>query len=425
MIRLTILKEEYNKILEILKKRDNNAELGLNKTQKHAFLKKLSLFSIKNNCLFYLTAEGERKVIPDDDIELQKSIFNDLHLPDHRGMTAMYKSSRELFVGFKRKRIYGYVSSCSVCCRYQPLKRNQPITPIVANYPWERVQMDCIDLRKHSDYNNGYGWILNILDVYSKFIYAIPLKSKCASEILESFRSVVFKEGAPKYLQTDNGKEFINETLNQFLINNNIIRIRGRPRHPQNQGQVERANQTLVRKLSKALALNLNKEWINILDRITFRYNCTWNRAINMTPFKAFRGRNGFNITQNNDEKLIEIESVSSNEQTDNIYNGNVNEISSSNNFRLDLNYRSRYINKMQNDADVHFSSLVFNSGDFVLLKLDFDNNTNSRRDKMKSFYEEGTWKIIERKGEDAYKIEQNGLIKIVSKLRLKKVTYE
>lgn len=75
-----------------------------------------------------------------------------------------------------------------------------------------------------------------------------------------------FLEGAPSIVQSDNGKEFKNSLLSELYKKWNIISVFGRPRHPQSQGQIERANQTLVRSLSKALHKK-PKTWLTILGK--------------------------------------------------------------------------------------------------------------------------------------------------------------
>ena len=80
-------------------------------------------------------------------------------------------------------------------------------------------------------------------------------------------------EGFPSIVQSDNGKEFKNQVLQNYLKSVNVISKFGRPRHPQSQGQVERANQTLVRRLSKCLD-GLSKEWISVLSKIYSSYFC-------------------------------------------------------------------------------------------------------------------------------------------------------
>lgn len=79
----------------------------------------------------------------------------------------------------------------------------------------------------------------------------------------------------------------------------------------------------------------------------------------------------------------------------------------------------------MQQDADVHYHRIRFNPGDIVLLKKDFDTNTQTRKRKMDDFYEEGTWEIIERVGQDNFKIKNvldQSSILFVCKNRLKKI---
>lgn len=185
----------------------------------------------------------------------------------------MYLNSKLKYVGFKREKINEYVSNCLVCKRHQPMRRVAPIIPIRTQYAWERVQLDCVDLRNYSDSNDGYAWIVNVLDCHSKFIFSFPFKNKTAGNILSALKKVVYLEGAPLIVQTDDGGEFNNRIVTDFLGEKNIGYVRGRPRHPQNQGQVERANQTVARKLAKSLSGKAVKRWIDVLDEVIAKYN--------------------------------------------------------------------------------------------------------------------------------------------------------
>jgi len=83
-------------------------------------------------------------------------------------------------------------------------------------------------------------------------MFVFPLKTKSAIEARDCLKSLILSEGAMAILQTDNGKEFRNIKVTELCGEFQIRHVYGRPRHPQNQGQVERANQTLTRALSKA-----------------------------------------------------------------------------------------------------------------------------------------------------------------------------
>ena len=92
--------------------------------------------------------------------------------------------------------------------------------------------------------NRGqYRYILVIKDCFSKFCWLKPTKTKSASEvhtILHNF--FCYHEGPPKCLQTDNGKEFINEVVKNPYQSLEVKIIHGRPYQPESQGQVENLN---------------------------------------------------------------------------------------------------------------------------------------------------------------------------------------
>lgn len=80
-----------------------------------------------------------------------------------------------------------------------------------------------------------------------RFAFGAALKTKSASEVADKIiRNGIWKYGAPRILQSDNGKEFCNADLKEVMEEMKIREIHGRPYHPQSQGRVERFNRTLV-----------------------------------------------------------------------------------------------------------------------------------------------------------------------------------
>ena len=49
-----------------------------------------------------------------------------------------------------------------------------------------------------------------IIDVFSKYGWAVPLKTKTGVEITKAFQGFWRKQAPPQNLWTDNGKEFYN-----------------------------------------------------------------------------------------------------------------------------------------------------------------------------------------------------------------------
>lgn len=76
-------------------------------------------------------------------------------------------------------------------------------------------QADLIKLRLYSRQNV---YMLNVIDCFSKYAWAVPLKTKSALEITKAFREI-FKNSkrVPRNLQTDHGTEFYNTKFSKLI----------------------------------------------------------------------------------------------------------------------------------------------------------------------------------------------------------------
>ena len=88
-----------------------------------------------------------------------------------------------------------------------------------------------------------YKFLMHYQDHGTKFSYLRPLKSKEAREVAEELSKIFYMCGAPRILQSDNGKEFVAKVINEVVAVRPYCKIlHGRPRHPETQGSVKRAN---------------------------------------------------------------------------------------------------------------------------------------------------------------------------------------
>jgi len=54
--------------------------------------------------------------------------------------------------------------------------------------------------------------LLNVIDLFTKYVYSIPLKSKLQHDVADAFAKL-FINNKPDKLWTDQGSEFINKTF--------------------------------------------------------------------------------------------------------------------------------------------------------------------------------------------------------------------
>ena len=58
------------------------------------------------------------------------------------------------------------------------------------------------------DYNDGYRYLLVCIDVFSKYAWIVPIKSKTGPALVEAFKVILSSRRKPHKIMTDQGTEF-------------------------------------------------------------------------------------------------------------------------------------------------------------------------------------------------------------------------
>ena len=73
-----------------------------------------------------------------------------------------------------------------------------------------------------SKYNKGIKYLLCAIDLYSKYVWVVPLKDKRGITIVNAFQKIISKEHKPNKILVDKGGKFYNKLFKRFLKINNI-----------------------------------------------------------------------------------------------------------------------------------------------------------------------------------------------------------
>lgn len=156
----------------------------------------------------------------------------------------------------------------------------------------ETWQADLIDMSTYASQNKGFHFILTVIDNFSKYAWAIPLKNKNAESVTNAMekllkckydsRKSTFRTRIPKNLQTDDGTEFFNSTFAKLMKQHNI-------NHYSVYTHIkcalcERWNRSLKTWLWKEFSMNGNYRWIDLIDELCNFYNNRIHSTIKMKP---------------------------------------------------------------------------------------------------------------------------------------------
>lgn len=147
---------------------------------------------------------------------------------------------------------------------------------------------DLVIMRNYSNENDGYCYIITVIDTFSKFAWVFPLKNKDGISVSKAFEKIIEqaksqKHQPPKLLHVDKGLEFENKHFKKVLEKYNIDMY-----HTQNEEKsaiIERFNRTLNGKMRICFEVQKSKKWIKILQSLLDEYNCkNIHRSIGMKP---------------------------------------------------------------------------------------------------------------------------------------------
>ena len=134
--------------------------------------------------------------------------------------------------------------------------------------------VDLADMQSLSRKNKGIKYLLCVIDLYSKYAFAIPLKDKKGISILNAFNKIIkqFNRKLNK-IWVDQGGEFYNNIFKKWLSDNDIIMY-----STYNEGKsvvAERFIRTLKSKLYKHMTAIGKNVYFDILDDAVNKYNNT------------------------------------------------------------------------------------------------------------------------------------------------------
>ena len=179
---------------------------------------------------------------------------------------------------------------------HKPKRKNYVRRKIIVNHIDEIFAADLVEMQKFSKINKGYRYLLTCIDIFSKYAFAIPLKDKKGITIKNALQKI-FNKRKPKFLWTDNGKEFYNNQVNDLLEKNNI-KLYSTNNSEIKSSVIERFNRTFKNMMYKKFTENNNTIFYNIIDKLVNEYNNKYHRTIKMTPVEASKKINENKIKQ-------------------------------------------------------------------------------------------------------------------------------
>ncbi len=201
----------------------------------------------------------------------------------------------------KFKEVEMVLKSCESCLK----KNNQgnfKIHPVIRSSPFAMIGIDCIGPLNIT--TSGNRWIVLATDYVTGWCGGKAFKKKSAKNILKFLVNEIFvRHGPPLEIRSDMGKEFVAKIVEAISFYWSSKMKYTASYAPYSNGRIERANQTLICKLSKIISNYRN--WDELLSIALFCYRISPKEKLKSSPFELLYGRSP-NVNFNHESLIAE-----------------------------------------------------------------------------------------------------------------------
>ena len=110
---------------------------------------------------------------------------------------------------------------------HNPGQRRYKRSRVIVSGIDAQFQTDLVDLQNLSRYNKGYKYLLTCVDIFNKYAFVLPLKTKQGQELVKAFQKTLSTGRKHTKLQADQGTEFLKSCLRDnnidfFTVNSEV-----------------------------------------------------------------------------------------------------------------------------------------------------------------------------------------------------------
>ena len=130
---------------------------------------------------------------------------------------ALYREAKKRYPSLTFRQVKTWLQSKDTYTLHKPVRYNFPRNRAIVTGIDDQWQADLVDISSLARFNRGYKFLLTCIDVFSKFAWVVPLKSKTGEPLVNGFQIILDTGRSPKKLQTDKRIEFLNRNFDSFL----------------------------------------------------------------------------------------------------------------------------------------------------------------------------------------------------------------
>ena len=262
-----------------------------------------------------LTIEKERNELILVPMTFTNALVNKMHIElCHVGIKKLLQYMKDIFFWPNmQKSIQISVGECEYCAK-RKINQSRTKEIFIPRESSEFLEQLVIDVA-YMEETSGKKYVLVVIDRFSKLISLTALAKQDEETIFKTLlHKWIYRFGKPRSILSDRGRNFESKYLKENLGIFGIKQEFTSPYQHQSNGLAERAIRTMRDLISATLASGcVEKNWVQLLPRVEYTLNTTYQSATGCTPFEIVYGRKSnlhSTLKQNNETREIIADSA-------------------------------------------------------------------------------------------------------------------
>ena len=225
---------------------------------------------------------------------LRRIYYDPSHPASYEGEKAVYNAvRRERKYRISHKQIREWLQNQDAYSLNKSVKRNFPRGRIIVSGIDDQWDADLASFARDADENDGYKYLLVVIDIFSHYAWIEPIKDKTAREIVRAFNKIIIQGRKPCRLRTDAAKDFTSKVFQEYLKSKDIAHF---TTHSEKQANyVERFIKTIKSRIWRHIRAQNSRRYIDVLQKLVDSYNKSWHTGILSEPI---------NVNKENENRL-------------------------------------------------------------------------------------------------------------------------
>lgn len=370
--------------------------------------KTLPKYSLDNGIIVYTHSATHKSVYVPKNGDFRRyllSAHHDSYLAGHLGIDKTYELlARHWYWPRMKADVTDYVKSCPVCAVTKSSNQKPGGFMVPLEIPSKKFETIHIDLVTHlGETASGNDSVLTVTDKLTKHVTIFPTTIKSDGSIIADllYNKYFCRFGIPNHIISDNDPRWTSQYFKILCEKLGVKMHTGTAYHPQSNGQAERTNRT-VEDMLRCYTRSFGGEWDEHLNAIEFSYNNSLNASTGFTPFFLVYGQHPTLPSDVDIDSLLEVRHQSA---VDFLRVHSSSLELAKQHLQAAQARQQRYVNRRRRDVE-------FKVGDLVLLSTEnLRPSTTARKLSPKKC---GPFKILERIGKAAYKLDLPDVMKTI-----------